>query len=175
MRRSRRNYGKCECEAVFDNELREMSGAPEAQLLRSMGRIPDNSYQLEDGSKILQWRWDTSYIDPGMPALYPRYGGWGWGWGGGWWTPMGGFPPTLVRQNCIVEWTMVGACRQGLSLARQRLPEDHAVVRFLGWINEQAEAKRMGRHCRPIYVLQAAGRSALVEEAAQLARRGSGA
>ena len=104
---------RAERDAAFDAQLREMSNAPEAQLLRSMGRIPDNSYQLEDGSKILQWRWDTSYIDPGMPALYPRYGGWGWGWGGGWWTPMGGFPPTLVRQNCIVEWTMVGAVAKG--------------------------------------------------------------
>lgn len=104
---------RAEREAAFDNQLRAMAGAPEARLLSDMGRIPDNSYQLEDGSKILQWRWDTSYIDPGTPALYPRFGGWGWGWGGGWWTPMGGFPPTLVRQNCIVEWTMVGGEAKG--------------------------------------------------------------
>ena len=104
---------RAEREAVFDNQLREMSGASEARLLGSMGRIPDNSYQLEDGTKILQWRWDTSYIDPGMPALYPRYGGWGRGWGGGWWAPMGGFPPTLVRQNCIVEWTMESGSAKG--------------------------------------------------------------
>ena len=105
---------KEEREAVFDNRLREMAGAPEAGLLTGMGRIPDNSYQLEDGSKVLQWRWDTSYIDPGMPPLYyGRYGGWGWGWGGRMWMPMGGFPPTLVRQGCIVEWTMVGGSAQG--------------------------------------------------------------
>ncbi len=109
---------KEEREAVFDNRLREMAGAPEAGLLNSMGRIPDNSYQLEDGSKVLQWRWDTSYIDPGMPPLYygygyGRYGGWGRGWGGGLWMPMGGFPPTLVRQGCIVEWTMASGSAQG--------------------------------------------------------------
>ena len=104
---------RAERDAAFDSQLREMSGASETQLLSSMGRIPDNTYQLEDGTRILQWRWDTSYIDPGAPAFYPRYGGWGWGWGGGWWTPMGGFPPTLVRQSCIVEWTMVSASAKG--------------------------------------------------------------
>lgn len=103
---------RAEREAVFDNQLRAMAGQSEAQLLSSMGRIPDNTYQLEDGTKILQWRWDTSYIDPGMP-MFTRYGGWGWGWGGGWWAPMGGFPPTLVRQGCIVEWTMVQGSAQG--------------------------------------------------------------
>jgi len=104
---------RAEQEAAFDGQLREMAGAPEAGLLRSMGRIPDNTYQLEDGTKILQWRWDTSYIDPGMPPMYRRFGGWGWGWGGGLWVPMGGFPPTLVREGCIVEWTMVSGTAQG--------------------------------------------------------------
>lgn len=105
---------KEEREAVFDNRLREMAGTPEAALLNGMGRIPDNSYQLEDGSKVLQWRWDTSYIDPGMPPLYyGGFGGWGRGWRGGMWMPMGGFPPTLVRQGCIVEWTMVGGAAHG--------------------------------------------------------------
>lgn len=104
---------RVEREAAFDGQLRAMAGAPEAGLLNSMGRIPDNSYQLEDGSRILQWRWDTSYIDPGMPPMYQRFGGWGWGWGGGLWMPMGGFPPTLVRQSCIVEWTMVSGSAQG--------------------------------------------------------------
>ena len=104
---------QAEREAIFDNQLREMAGATEAALLNGMGRIPDNSYQLENGSKILQWRWDTSYIDPGIQPLYLRYGGWGWGWRGGWWAPMGGIPPTLVRQGCIVEWTMVDATAQG--------------------------------------------------------------
>jgi hypothetical protein len=99
--------------AIFDNQLREMAGAPEAGLLKSMGRIPDNTYQLEDGSKILQWRWDTSYVNPGTPPMYQRFGGWGWGWGGGLWVPVGGFPPTLVRQSCIVEWTMVSGTAQG--------------------------------------------------------------
>ena len=99
--------------AIFDNQLREMAGAPEAGLLNSMGRIPDNTYQLEDGSRILQWRWDTSYVNPGTPPMYQRFGGWGWGWGGGLWVPVGGFPPTLVRQSCIVEWTMVSGTAQG--------------------------------------------------------------
>lgn len=104
---------RAELEAAFDAQLREMAGAPEAGLLRSMGRIPDNTYQLEDGTKILQWRWDTSYIDPGLPPTYRRFGGWGWGWGGGLWVPMGGIPPTLVREGCIVEWTMVSGTAQG--------------------------------------------------------------
>lgn len=104
---------RAEREAVFDDHLREMAGAPEAGLLSSMGRIPDNTYQLEDGTKILQWCWDTSYIDPGTAPIYWRYGGWGRGWGGGPWTALGGFPPTLVRQNCIVEWTMVNGTAKG--------------------------------------------------------------
>ena len=104
---------QAEREAIFDNQLREMAGSPEAGLLKSMGRIPDNTYQLEDGTRILQWRWDTSYIDPGMSPMYFRWGGWGWGRGGGGWVPMGGFPPTLVRQSCIVEWTLVAAHAQG--------------------------------------------------------------
>ena len=86
-----------------------MTGASEAALLKGMGRIPDNTYQLEDGTRILQWRWDTSYIDPGMPPMYSR--GWGRGWGSGF--PIGGIPPRLVRQNCIVEWTLVGSSAQG--------------------------------------------------------------
>ena len=90
---------QAEREAVFDKQLREMAGAPEAGLLKSMGRIPDNTYQLEDGSKILQWRWDTSYVTGGWAPMYRRVG---WGL----WMPMGGFPPTLVRQGCIVEWTV---------------------------------------------------------------------
>lgn len=66
---------RAEREAAFDGQLRAMAGSPEAGLLGSMGRIPDNTYQLEDGTKILQWRWDTSYIDPGMPPIYQRFGG----------------------------------------------------------------------------------------------------
>jgi len=104
---------RAEREAVFDKQLREMSGSSESRLLGGMGRIPDSSYQLEDGTKILQWRWDTSYIDPGMAGFYPRYGGWGRGWPGGFWAPMGGFPPTLVRQSCIVEWTMANGSAVG--------------------------------------------------------------
>ena len=53
---------------AFDMRLRDMTGSNERSLLGSMGRIPDNSYQLEDGAKILQWRWDTSYIDPGKSS-----------------------------------------------------------------------------------------------------------
>lgn len=85
--------------ADFDLRLREMSGSDERSLLGSMGRIPDNSYQLDDETKILQWRWDTSYVSPGMAPMYQRAGR-------GIWVPMGGFPPTLVREGCIVEWTV---------------------------------------------------------------------
>ena len=59
----------------FDLRLREMAGADERGLLGRMGRSPDNSYQLDDNTKVLQWRWDTSYIPPGMPAMYQRVGG----------------------------------------------------------------------------------------------------
>lgn len=82
----------------FDLRLREMSGTDERGLLGSMGRIPDSSYQLDDTTKVLQWRWDTSYISPGTPAMYQRMGAL--------WMPMGGIPPTLVREGCIVEWTV---------------------------------------------------------------------
>jgi hypothetical protein len=82
----------------FDLRLREMARTDERGLLGSMGRLPDNSYQLDDNTKILQWRWDTSYVSPGMPAMYQRVGRI--------WMPMGGMPPTLVREDCIVEWTV---------------------------------------------------------------------
>jgi len=82
----------------FDRRLGEMGGGDERALLAAMGRIPDNSYQLDDETRILQWRWDTSYIAGGWAPAYRRVGGL--------WVPMGGFPPTLVRQGCIVEWTL---------------------------------------------------------------------
>ena len=82
----------------LDLRLREMAGASERDLLGGMGRIPDNSYQLDAETRILQWRWDTSYISPGMAPMYQRLGRM--------WMPMGGIPPTLVRQGCIVEWTV---------------------------------------------------------------------
>src|SRR5882757_7817874 len=80
---------------TFDMRLREMAGGDERQLLGSMGRIPDNSYQLNEGTRILQWRWDTSYISPGFGPAFVG-GGWGWaypgfGWGGPW-APIGGIP-----------------------------------------------------------------------------------
>jgi hypothetical protein len=83
----------------FDMRLREMAGSDERGLLGAMGRIPDNSYQLDEETRILQWRWDTSYVSGGWAPMYRRVG---------WrvWMPMGGFPPTLVRQGCIVEWTV---------------------------------------------------------------------
>lgn len=83
----------------FDRRLQGMAGSDERGLLSAMGRIPDNNYGLDDDTKILQWRWDTSYIAGGWPPLYRRVGGF--------WMPLGGFPPTLVRQGCIVEWTVV--------------------------------------------------------------------
>ena len=91
--------------AEFDLRLREMAGVDERGLLGSMGRIPDNSYQLDDETKILQWRWDTSYISPGMPPMYHRMGR-------GMWMPMGGFPPQIVREGCIVEWTVTKGATQ---------------------------------------------------------------
>ena len=84
--------------------LREMAGSDERDLLGSMGRIPDNSYQLDTATKILQWRWDTSYIAE-VGRAYQRVG---WGM----WMPIGGFPPTLVRQGCIVEWTVTKGSTQ---------------------------------------------------------------
>jgi hypothetical protein len=88
----------------FDMRLREMSGSDERALLGGMGRIPDNTYQLDDETRILQWRWDTSYIAGGWAPVYQRFGGL--------WMPIGGFPPTLVRQGCIVEWTVARGATQ---------------------------------------------------------------
>ena len=85
--------------------LREIAGSDERSLLGGMGRIPDNTYQLDEDTKILQWRWDTSYISPGWAPVYQRVG---WGM----WVPMGGIPPTLVRQGCIVEWTVTRGATQ---------------------------------------------------------------
>ncbi len=96
----------CSSTEDLDSRLREMAGTSERDLLGGMGRIPDNSFQLTEDTRILQWRWDTSYISPGIAPIYYRpWGGWGWGWGGGW-GGWGGMPPTLVRQGCIVEWTV---------------------------------------------------------------------
>jgi hypothetical protein len=90
---------------AFDMRLRDMSGSNERVLLGSMGRIPDSSYQLDDDTKILQWRWDTSYISPGWAPTYQRVG---WGL----WAPIGGIPPQIVRQGCIVEWTVTKGATQ---------------------------------------------------------------
>lgn len=89
----------------FDMKLRGMAGSNERELLGSMGRIPDSTYQLDEDTKVLQWRWDTSYVSPGMPPTYQRIGK-------GFWMPVGGFPPTFVRQGCIVEWTVNGGASQ---------------------------------------------------------------
>jgi hypothetical protein len=89
----------------FDLRLREMTGTDERGLLGSMGRIPDGTYQLDEDTKILQWRWDTSYISGGFAPMYQRVG---WGM----WVPIGGFPPTLVREGCIVEWTVTKGATQ---------------------------------------------------------------
>jgi len=102
----------------FDTRLRELGGKPEREVIDGMGRIPDNSYQLDADTKVLQWRWDTSYVSPGMPPIYRRVAG-------SMWIPMGGFPPSLVREGCIVEWTVTkgnaqsyrwqgNGCRPGL-------------------------------------------------------------
>ena len=89
----------------FDMRLREMAGANEHELLGIMGRIPDNTYQLDDETKVLQWRWDTSYISPGVPPMYHRVGRRSW-------ISFSGFPPTLVREDCIVEWTVAKGVTQ---------------------------------------------------------------
>ena len=74
----------------FDMRLREMAGSNERALLGSMGRIPDNSYQIGDQTKVLQWLWwDTSY---GSPSCSPRRG-------------RGGYSSTL-SDGCRVEWTV---------------------------------------------------------------------
>ena len=88
----------------FDLRLREMAGTSERDLVGNMGRIPDNTYQLDAETRILQWRWDTSYISPGMAPMYQRFGGL--------LMPIGGFPPTLARQGCIVEWTVANGATQ---------------------------------------------------------------
>ena len=80
--------------ANFDARLREMAGGNERQLLGAMGRIPDSSYQLGDQTKVLQWWWDTSY---GSPSCAPTYFGR---------RSIGIYPPSLVRENCIVQWTV---------------------------------------------------------------------
>jgi hypothetical protein len=77
--------------AQFDMRLREMAGASERTLVDAMGRIPDNSYQFDDGTKVLQWRWDRFYIIPSAPR----------------------HPPRLTHESCIVEWTVT----EGASLA----------------------------------------------------------
>lgn len=76
--------------ARFDEQLREMAGANERQLLGAMGRIPDHSYQVGDQFKVLQWRWDPSYV---APSCTPR-------------RAIRGYSPDLAGEGCIVEWTV---------------------------------------------------------------------
>ncbi|MFO1081804.1 MAG: hypothetical protein U1E23_14380 [Reyranellaceae bacterium] len=92
-------------DAQFDQRLREIAGTDERGLLGAMGRIPDSSYPLDDTTKVLQWRWDTSYVSPGMPPMYQRIGP-------GLWIPVGGIPPAVVREGCIVEWTVSAGIAQ---------------------------------------------------------------
>ena len=99
--------------------LREMAGSNERALLGGMGRIPDNSYQLDEDTKILQWRWDTSYIVGGWAPTYQRVG---WGM----WMPIGeASRPRLVRQGCIVEWTVTKGNTQSYRWQGDRLPNGH--------------------------------------------------
>jgi hypothetical protein len=85
--------------AQFDARLTEMAGANERQLLGAMGRVPDNSYQLDDLTKVLQWRWDETYISP---SCSPTYHG----------RPSGGYPPSLVHESCVVDWTVTKGTSQ---------------------------------------------------------------
>ena len=86
--------------ANFDARLRQMAGANERQLLSAMGRIPDSSYQFGDQTKVLQWSWDTSYDSP---SCSPRYHGR---------RSIGVYPPSLIRENCIVQWTLANGTSQ---------------------------------------------------------------
>ena len=105
--------------ADFDLRLREMAGSNERNLLGSMGRIPDNTYQLDGETKVLQWRWDTSYISPGMAPLYTRVG-------------RGDLDADgRVSADPCPRGLHRGVDREQrrhpeLSLARQRLPDRHA-------------------------------------------------
>lgn len=97
--------GACEqidaqTDARFDARLREMAGANERELLGAMGRIPDNSYQLGDQIKVLQWWWDTPY---GSPSCTPTFVGR---------RSIGVFPPSSVRESCLVEWTVSNGTSQ---------------------------------------------------------------
>jgi hypothetical protein len=72
--------------ALFDARLRRMAGASERQLIGAMGRIPDNSYQIGDQTKVLQWWWwDPSYDSA---RCSPRR------------------TSSTLRDGCRVEWTM---------------------------------------------------------------------
>jgi hypothetical protein len=52
--------------------------------------IPDSSYQFDDETKVLQWRWDRFYINPPIPRA----------------------PPSLTHESCIVEWTVTKGTSQ---------------------------------------------------------------
>lgn len=80
----------------FDAWQRSLKNVPEPALIAAMGRIPEASYQLDERTKILQWRWNTAYLNPGIPPDYKLLNGV--------WTPSGGVAPSLVTEGCIAEW-----------------------------------------------------------------------
>jgi hypothetical protein len=88
--------------AQFDATLSEMAGANKRQLFGAMGRIPDNSYQLDDQTEVLQWRWDMYYDMPNCEPTSHR---------GTHWAPRqimwtGRNSPSRVRESCFVQWTV---------------------------------------------------------------------
>ena len=81
-----------------------MAGTNERDLLGSMGRIPDNTYQLDERDQDPAMALGHVLRQPGHAPMYHR--------AGRDWVPMGGFPPTLVREGCIVEWTVTNGATQ---------------------------------------------------------------
>lgn len=80
----------------FDAWQKSLKGVPERTLIIAMGKIPDGSFQLDQRTRILQWRWDTSYITKGVPPDYRLVNGV--------WVAQGGVAPQLVKEGCIAEW-----------------------------------------------------------------------
>jgi hypothetical protein len=83
----------------FIRELSLRTGLPEEALIAQMGRAPDSSSQVNTNTRILTWRWNSSYLSPGKAPTWVDVRGEQ--------RPVGSTPPRRIVRNCVVEWRVV--------------------------------------------------------------------
>lgn len=91
----------CATTEKFEAILNSYTGRPEAELISGWGP-PQSSYQLGDGSKVLQYvNSGTAYIPGNQTITTTTYGHQSF-------STVSGMGPMMIAKQCTVRWT-VGA------------------------------------------------------------------